>query len=167
MTRVRAPHYRLLLYAGESGQLDLAQARSSMGISPATLRKYVSLLAKEGLVEKRDGSVYLTQLGFKLLKTLKALKEGSKAPAYVLTSPDTGTPVPLTFTSYTQLYAILAYGFVEDRVVEYHLKKYMEGWLKSLGDEYLLDLVKTGRVKSARDLREYLEKILRAADLLG
>lgn len=164
MSRSRAPHYRILFYAGEDGAIDLARAKSSMGISQATLRKYITLLSREGLVEKRGGGVFLTPRGFKLLKTLKVVKEGGKAPPYVLTSPDTGLPIPLSFSTYKQLYAIIAEELAESRVVEYHLRNYMEGWLRSLGDEYLLDLVKEGKVKSVEDLKNYLEKILSVAE---
>lgn len=167
MTRRSFAHYRILLYAGEDGSIDIPYLLGFLGLSRRTLNKYIAWLKREGLVEKKGDKVYLTPLGLKLARILRLVRNGATAPRYVLTDPATGTPLAVSFANYAQLYALLFIDLVDKQVVEYHLSNYMENWFRVLGDEYIVEIIRTGRVKTANDLKSYLEKILAVAGVIG
>ncbi|MEM3346243.1 MAG: MarR family transcriptional regulator [Desulfurococcaceae archaeon] len=158
--------YRILLYADESGVIDIPRLQQFLELSRKTLNKYVARLAREGLVEKRGERVYLTSLGLKMVRTLRLIREGKTAPRYVLTDPSTGNPIPMFFSNHLQLYALLAYNFVDEQLLEHHLRNYMEAWFRDLGDEFMVELIKMGKIKSTYDLRNYLEKLLLVSRVL-
>ncbi|MGC8982874.1 MAG: winged helix-turn-helix domain-containing protein [Desulfurococcaceae archaeon] len=166
MARKSIAHYKILLYAGEEGYVDFSRLQMLFDVSRRTLNKYISRLAREGLVERREERVYLTDAGRKLLNTLKILKEGKQAPSYVVTDPSTGQPLPLSFANYQQLYAVLAYGLADPAVIKHHIENYMESWFRAFGDELAADLIREGRVRTAEDLKKYLEKLLLISRLL-
>lgn len=161
MNEVSSKRYLALLAAGEAGRLDLEKARSLLNVSLTTLKKYLSALVKEGYLERREDGYYVTTLGLKLANTIRNMKEGRDVSKYIVTDPSTGAPIPLSFSGYKQLLAIIEAGLAPREVVEFHFQRYLLQWAKnSLGDELLEELVNRGIVKTLDDLRKYLETMV-------
>lgn len=159
---MKQSHLRVLLASDENGFLDLSQIQQKLNLTMSSLRRYIRILERDGFVSRSEKGFVLTEKGMKLKKTVQALKEKRDAPAYYITDPSTGQPVPLSFRNYSQLYAILAYGLVDKSLIEKHIAQgYLSNWAReALGDEYLASLIQGGEVKNASDLLAYLKMII-------
>lgn len=161
MNEISSKRYLALLAIEESGRLDFEKARSLLNVSPPTLKRYLSALVREGYLERREDGYYATSLGLKLASTIKSMAERKEVSKYIVTDPSTGAPIPLSFSSYKQLLAIIEAGLAPREVLESHFQKYLLQWAKNAaGDVLLEELVNRGIVKSLDDLRKYLEAMI-------
>jgi predicted transcriptional regulator len=153
--------YKLITVADENNTIDIAKASQLLGVSPSTIRKYIQQLVSEGVVEKTgEGKYVLTRLGVSIKKVVNA-STLKKTPSYVITETSTGQPVPLSFNSYEQLYAIITYQLAPRDILEHHLKNYLAEWVRSsIGDEMLAEKIVKGEIATIEDLKKYLEFIL-------
>ncbi|WP_448577164.1 DeoR family transcriptional regulator [Thermosphaera sp.] len=153
--------YKLIMLADEKDVIDIENASQVLGVSPSTIRKYVQQLISEGIVEKTvDGKYVLTKLGVSIKKAVK-MSTSKNIPSYVITDVSTGQPIPLSFNSYEQLYAIITYQLAPRDVLEHHLRNYLSEWVRSsIGDEVLAEKISRGEIATIEDLKKYLEFIL-------
>lgn len=160
--------YLILLATDSDRKINIDNAAKLLNISTSTIKKYLNILVKDGYLDKREDGYYLTPLGEKLLNTIKSIKNGLQASSpYVLTDPNSGSPIPLIFKNYKQLLSIIENEFVDKNVLDYHFEKYMINWFKnSIGDEYLLELFNRGIVKNIDDLKNYLKQIMNLESVL-
>ncbi|AFK51523.1 regulatory protein, MarR [Thermogladius calderae 1633] len=159
---LKQSHLKILLLSDENGYLDLGSVQQKLNLTMSSLRKYVRQLEKDGLVARSEKGLVLTEKGLKLKKTILNLKTKRDVPAYLITDPSTGQPVPVSFKSYAQLYALLAYDLVDKTLVDKHIAQgYLANWARdAVGDEYLASLIQSGGVKNSNDLLSYLKMIL-------
>ncbi|MFZ8791182.1 MAG: DeoR family transcriptional regulator [Thermosphaera aggregans] len=159
--------YKLITIADENNTIDIAKASQLLGVSPLTVRKYIQQLVSEGVVEKTgEGKYVLTRLGVSIKKVVSA-STLKNTPRYVITDTSTGQPVSLSFNSYEQLYAIIAYQLAPRDILEHHLKNYLAEWVRSsIGDEILAEKIVKGEIATIEDLKKYLEFILSITGLL-
>ncbi|WP_440059536.1 winged helix-turn-helix domain-containing protein [Thermogladius sp. 4427co] len=159
-------YLRIIGLADENGFLDASRVQESLGLSSSSVRKYLRMLEKEGLVERVGGGFKLTEKGARLKKTLQLVKEKKVAEPYYVTEPETGRAIPLSFRDYRQLYAIIEYRLVDPEILEKHLRMgYIAQWARAaLGDEYLAYLIERGEVKNLIDLKNYLKNMLSIVD---
>jgi len=159
--------YKLITIADENNTIDIAKASQFLGVSPLTVRKYIQQLVSEGVVEKTgEGKYVLTRLGVSIKKVVSA-STLKNTPRYVITDTSTGQPVSLSFNSYEQLYAIIAYQLAPRDILEHHLKNYLAEWVRSsIGDEILAEKIVKGEIATIEDLKKYLEFILSITGLL-
>uniref|UniRef100_A0A7C2FC65 DeoR family transcriptional regulator n=1 Tax=Thermosphaera aggregans TaxID=54254 RepID=A0A7C2FC65_9CREN len=153
--------YKLIMLADEKDVIDIGDASQVLGVSPSTIRKYVQQLISEGIVEKTvDGKYVLTKLGVSIKKAVN-MSTSKNIPSYVITDVSTGQPIPLSFNSYEQLYAIITYQLAPRDVLEHHLRNYLSEWVRSsIGDEVLAEKISRGEIATIEDLKKYLEFIL-------
>ncbi|MEZ0394414.1 MAG: winged helix-turn-helix domain-containing protein [Desulfurococcaceae archaeon] len=157
------PYYKVVMYADESGVLSASAVREKMGIEASSLKKYLRALMREGLIERLEEDKYvLTDLGKALKRSLENLRGNIGAPKYVVTDPSSNREVPLQFSNYKQLLAIIENDLVDRRLLEQHLQRgYIAEWASSgLGDEFLRMLIRGGAIKSLDDLANYIRSIL-------
>jgi len=159
--------YKLITIADENNTIDIAKASQLLGVSPLTVRKYIQQLVSEGVVEKTgEGKYVLTRLGVSIKRVVSA-STLKNTPRYVITDTSTGQPVSLSFNSYEQLYAIIAYQLAPRDILEHHLKNYLAEWVRSsIGDEILAEKIVKGEIATIEDLKKYLEFILSITGLL-
>jgi len=158
---VKTAHYKLLLQL-EKEELSPEALAKKLGVHVNTIKKYLRLLEREGLVKIAGLDNYtLTEKGKLFLTSIKKIANANEH-TYVVTNPDTGEPIPLSFNNYKQLLIIYKYGLVTRDILEEHFKRgYITEWIKnSIGDEYLVKKIEEGEVKSLKDLIEYIEKIV-------
>jgi len=83
----RIARYRVLIYS-KNGLVDINEIASKLGVNSSTVRKYLKLLEKEGLVEKIETNTYrLTPRGLNYIEFIKKLSIKKEAPPYVVTDP--------------------------------------------------------------------------------
>jgi len=158
---VKTAHYRLLIYA-DKGVLRCESLAKKLGISVNTVKKYLRLLEREGMIKASGIDAYvLTNRGMLLLKSLKNIA-GATPPPYRVVDPISGELIPITIKNYLQLYVVIKYGLIPEDAVNAYIKSgdLIKWFEQHVGDLYLAEEVKKGRIKSARDLVEYLEKVI-------
>lgn len=159
---VRIARYRVLLYS-EDGLIKTDTIALKLGVSAGTVRKYLKALEKEGLVERLETNAYrLTQRGLNYVEFVKKLTARKEAPAYVVTDPVRGEPLQLKINSYEQLYAIITYRLAPLEIIDEHIKRgFLATWIKDgVGDQYLYELLTTGKISNSTELKKYLEDLI-------
>lgn len=160
-----APYYKVLLHVEAGKPIDVNKLSETLQASSATIKKYLTQLAKGGLIERKEDGYYLTEAGAKLSRTLNNLLQERSAAPYVVTDPKSGAPIPLTFSNLSQLYAVILYGLASEDALDHHVAMYLEQWLRSsLQDEYLADLIKQGEVRSSKEMLDVLRKLFEIAE---
>jgi len=155
----RIARYRVLIYS-KNGLVDINEIASKLGVNSSTVRKYLKLLEKEGLVEKIETNTYrLTPRGLNYIEFIKKLSIKKEAPPYVVTDPVRGDPLQLKISSYEQLYTIIEYELVPREVIDEHIRRgFLAIWVKDgIGDQFLYELLTTGKITSSSELKKYLE----------
>jgi len=158
---MKAAHYRVMLTA-EGDLINPEHAAEKLGVQVNTVKKYLRMLVKEGLVQVVEPGIYkLTDKGKLFLESINASRSGGSGVEYVVTDPSTGSPIPLKFRNYEQLLAIYRYNLAPVSVLEEHFRRgYVTAWVKSIGDRYLAKLIEDGVIKDFKSFIEYLEKIV-------
>ncbi len=158
--QIKPAFYRLILLF-KNDQVSVNDISKETGLSPSSVKKYLTILEKQGLVERKGGNIYvLTSRGRMYRGFLEKLKlEHKSETPYVFTDPSTGSPVPIEVRNYAQLYAVLKYELINRNAAEEHLRRgYLLEWIKNgLKDQYLAEKLEKGEIKSIEDLIRYLE----------
>lgn len=158
---VKTAHYKLLFYFNKEKTSPEMLAKK-VGVHINTVKKYLKFLEREGLVKTVGFNEYvLEEKGKLFITSIKKIIEKNKH-AYVVTDPDSGEAIPVSFKDYKQLFIIYKYELVPRNILEEHFKKgYIINWIKnSMGDEYLLKKIENGEIKNLKDLINYIEKII-------
>lgn len=165
---VRVSHYKLL-FLNENGVLKLDNIATKLGVSLNTVKKYVRMLGKEGLVEKIDENTFrLTNLGSLFVKSVRNILERKSVPSYVVTDPVKGEPLQLKLSSYKQLYAILEFNLAPQEIINEHIRRgFLQNWVKDgVGDEYLYELMRSNVVNDSTKLLNYLREVIKVTEEL-
>ncbi len=154
--------YRIVFLFRDNEELDQRDIAEKLGVSIATVKRYVRELLKLGYITETKPSVYkLTNKGLLFQKSLSSLvdKIVEEHLGYVFTDPYTGSPVPLRIRSLEQLYAVLKYGLLPENVLQEHLRRgYLGKWIKEvLGDELLAEAIEKKDL-SINELLEIIEE---------
>ncbi len=160
-------YYKLLIHFHDD-KATLEELKESTGLASSSIKKYLNVLEARGFVKRAgypSNIFILTNKGRLLKETIISLRSlpPEKIPEYIITDPNTGTPVPLRVRNHKQLLAILKYGLVEPEVFMEHVKrKYLVEWLRSsLGDKYLSALIESGEIKTIDEFINEVEKIVK------
>ncbi|MET1160205.1 MAG: winged helix-turn-helix domain-containing protein [Thermoprotei archaeon] len=159
---VKTAHLRLLLHASEKGILRGEVLAYKLGVHVNTIRKYLKLLEKEGMIVPSGIDEYsLTEKGKKFLESLKKVAAQKPKP-HIVVNPTTGEKIPLVISNYEQLYAVLKYGLIPREVIEEYIRRgLLAKWIREeVGDEYLAELLETGSISKPEELLEYLDKVI-------
>ncbi len=152
--------YRIILKF-PIGEVEARKLAELTGLTISSVRKYLSVLVKEGLVSRTNTDKYvLTEKGLNFRRFLEKMDPSYRSEApYVFTDPNTGSPVPVQIRNYTQLYAVLRYDLIDKSIVEEHVKRgYLLEWIKSaMNDQHLAEKISKGEINSIDELLEYLE----------
>ncbi len=158
--QIKPAFYRLILLF-RNDQLSVNDVSRETGLLASSVKKYLTILEKQGLVERKGSNIYvLTSRGKMFRDFLEKIKPEYRAGApYIFTDPSTGTPIPLEVRNYAQLYAVLKYELIEKSIAEEHLRRgYLLEWIKNgLKDQHLAEKLERGELKSIEDLIKYLE----------
>lgn len=155
--------YRIIFYSNENGEIDTEKIVEELGLQLNTVKKYLKILEKEGLVNKTGGNKYLLTIkGIKFKKSIEKLMSIRAAEPYIITNPSTGEPLKLMIRNYKQLYAVIEYELAPRSVLEEHLKRgYLSEWIKNvMGDEFLVEMINRGEIKTIDDLKIYLKEVI-------
>ncbi len=155
--------YRALFVFKDGEELDLKKLANRLGVSNATVKRYVRELVKLGyIVESKPGLYKLTGNGLLFKKSISNLldKTVEEPLGYVFTDPYTGSPIPLRIRSLEQLYAIVKYGLIPENILQEHLTRgYLSKWVKEvLGDYVLAEAIKEGTSLSIKEFLELVEE---------
>jgi len=156
---LKTAHYKLL-FTAENNTINPEIAARKLNVQVNTVKKYLKALMDEGLIEPGGPGIYkLTDKGRMLLESIVKTRKSSEK--YIVTNPETGQPLLLTFSNYEQLLAIFRNNLAPVEVLEEHLRRgYLTAWIKSIGDHYLAELLEKGVIKDFKSLAEYLDKIV-------
>lgn len=158
-----------LLFINKDGLIDPNEASNAIGINVNTVKKYLRMLVKEGFIVQEMDKYKLTDKGRKLVNSVKNVMENSGKTSYVITDPNTGTPIPLTIKDYRQLYAVIKYKLAPEDVIWEHVKRgYFINWFRdALKDEYIVSKITSGEISDLNKLLEYIEEIINLIDELS
>jgi predicted transcriptional regulator len=165
----RRAFYKVILYSSDKGELFINDIAQKLNVQPNTIRKYLKILEKEGLVKPLGIDKYvLTEKGLKFKNSLYKIAETISVEPYVVTDPSTNKPLIIQIRNYKQLLAIIEYELAPLSILEEHLKRsYIAQWAENaVKDEYLVEAIRNGEIKSINDLREYLRDVVRLIELM-
>ncbi len=162
------PAYYKLLFLFENNKASIEELHRKTGLAVSSIKKYLNILESKGFVRRIDyktNTFELTEKGRLFREAVSRLIDLNEKniPEYVITDPDTGTPLPLKIKNYEQLLAILRYKLVEPGIIEEHLKrKYLSEWIRNaLGDTYISSLIDQGQIKTVNELIREVERIVK------
>ncbi len=161
--------YKIILYSNDKGELLVNDIAQKLGVQLNTVRKYLKILEKEGLVKPLDIDKYvLTEKGLKFKNSLYRIAEAVSVEPYVVTDPSTNKPLTIQIRNYKQLLAVIEYGLAPLSILEEHLKRsYIAQWARdAVRDEYLVEAIRSGEIKNISDLREYLREVVGLIELM-
>jgi predicted transcriptional regulator len=159
---VKPAYYRLILFFNDK-EKSVEELAKETGLAESTIKKYVLVLMHEGLVQRRGEKTFgLTDEGLRLKSFLRGIERQSSSP-YVFTDPVTGSPIPLAFKNYIQLWAAVKYGLVDKKAAEEHFERgYLKEWIRNgLNDDYTYSLIENGKIKTLDDLLAHIENAMR------
>lgn len=159
-----------MLFLNDNGFLKLDVVANKLGVSLNTVKKYVRMLVKDGLVEKVDENTFkLTNLGSIFVNSIRNVMERKNIPNYVVTDPVKGEPIQLKLSSYKQLYAVLEYRLAPQEVIDEHIKRgFLQNWVKDgIGDGYLYELMKNNVINDSSKLLNYLKEVIKVIEELS
>ncbi len=134
---------RILEILAEKKEADVQTIATSIGLRSSTVRKYLTELERNGLVERIGATARITEKALQLLRGGEkepgreelALEESVPKPSEQLIEPFyffvRGSVVPLRIRNKRQLAAAIVYGLVEPEELSYVLRTgYLTTWLR-------------------------------------